>query len=217
MNLISTKKYKNIIWDWNGTLLNDVAICINAMNILLEERDLPQLTEDKYRNVFTFPVKSYYKIIGFDFSVEDFNVPALKFIDYYQELFSEASLFADAKTVLNELHDNNYNQYILSAMEQNNLRLSVKNLNIDNYFIEIIGINNHFAHSKIERGLELIIKAELDRSSTLMVGDTLHDIDVANAMGIDCILISKGHQSENILRANGNSVVNSLLDIKEFL
>ena len=57
--------YRTIIWDWNGTLLDDVDISIAATNMLLEERGLPLLDKKRYQEVFDFPVKDYYARIGF--------------------------------------------------------------------------------------------------------------------------------------------------------
>ncbi|MCK4288095.1 MAG: HAD hydrolase-like protein, partial [Bacteroidales bacterium] len=61
---------KTIIWDWNGTLLNDIDICINSINILLEHRNIENLTKEIYKEIFTFPVKDYYSKAGFDFTKE---------------------------------------------------------------------------------------------------------------------------------------------------
>ena len=54
-------KYDTIIWDWNGTLLNDVDMCINCMNQLLQPRNIALLDHKKYQEVFTFPVQDYYE------------------------------------------------------------------------------------------------------------------------------------------------------------
>ena len=67
------KNKKAIIWDWNGTLLDDVELCINSMNLLLKERNLQALTIDRYREIFTFPVKEYYQKAGFNFKTENFE------------------------------------------------------------------------------------------------------------------------------------------------
>ena len=69
----SIKAYKHIIWDWNGTLLDDVDIVIDCMNSLLKKRNLPLLHVDKYKDIFTFPVKDYYSQLGFDFTTEPFE------------------------------------------------------------------------------------------------------------------------------------------------
>ncbi len=58
---------RSIIWDWNGTLLNDLDLCISAINVLLGKRELPLLNRQTYKAVFSFPVKDYYKAVGFRF------------------------------------------------------------------------------------------------------------------------------------------------------
>ena len=55
---------KTILWDWNGTLLDDTRICIDAINILLKERGKNEINESIYRNIFTFPVRDYYARAG---------------------------------------------------------------------------------------------------------------------------------------------------------
>ena len=62
-----------IIWDWNGTLLDDVDICIDIINELLSIRNQQPLTRSRYREIFTFPVKDYYSKAGFDFTQEPFD------------------------------------------------------------------------------------------------------------------------------------------------
>src|SRR5210317_111035 len=86
---------KTIFWDWNGTMLDDIHICIEAMNLMLRERELQLLDEEVYRNVFTFPVRDYYSKIGFDFDIEPFEKPALEFIENYDDMVKEASIFSD--------------------------------------------------------------------------------------------------------------------------
>jgi len=211
------KKYKNIIWDWNGTLLNDISICIQSMNYLLGDRNLPLLNENIYRDIFTFPVQNYYERIGFDFTTEKFDIPALQFIEYYKKYLPTVELFPEVEYVLQYFSDQNMDQYILSAMEQDSLRNSVNNLNISTYFNKIYGIPDHFARGKIERGLQLIQSEKLNPNETVMVGDTLHDIEVAEMLGIDCVLVAQGHQAKDRLLVNGNTVINNLVELKNIL
>ena len=90
-----------IIWDWNGTLLDDTRMAVRTMNQMLKQRGLPALTVDHYKSVFTFPVKDYYQKIGFDFQAEPFEVPALEFIDLYNSQLKDCSLHFDTLKVLN--------------------------------------------------------------------------------------------------------------------
>jgi len=212
-----TSRYKNIIWDWNGTLLNDISICIRSMNILLNERVLPLLDTNRYREIFTFPVQVYYEQLGFDFTKEEFDKPALKFIDLYKEFLPNIGLFPEVEGVLEKFHNRNLSQFILSAMEQESLLESVQNLNIAKYFDEIVGIDDHFARSKVDRGKYLIEKNGFDKTKTVMIGDTLHDMEVAEILGIDCILVSQGHQNIERLKINGNQVVGRLQELLTYL
>ncbi len=206
-----------IIWDWNGTLLNDTSICIKAMNNLLSARNLELLTTHSYRKIFTFPVKDYYTTAGFNFSIEPFEKPAMEFIEEYQLLLPSAELFTDVKQILASLKNEGYSLMILSAMEEESLIKSVSNLGIANYFDTIVGINDIYAHSKIERGKQVIENLQLNIDNALLIGDTLHDKEVADELGCKCIIIANGHQSNERLKINGNIVTTTLFEAKELI
>jgi phosphoglycolate phosphatase len=208
---------KTIIWDWNGTLLNDIDICVSCINLLLGERKLPALDRDRYRGIFTFPVKKYYELAGFDFSGEPFEIPAHQFIRHYRSSLGRAALHPGAQSVLNELRKMEYNQLILSVMEQELLSSTVEAQGIGHFFEQVCGINDHYGHSKSELGLELMRTLDADPSRIVLVGDTLHDHEVAMTMGIRCILISHGHQSRERLEAAGCPVVDNYDKITEVI
>lgn len=204
---------KAIIWDWNGTLLDDISICIESMNILLEERGLPMLNRPTYREIFSFPVRSYYEKAGFDFRREDFEIPALEFIKLYAERLPGADLFPETFQVLEHLAARGYYQTVLSAMEHESLVRSLKDKGVFTYFNLVNGISDHFAHSKLEVGAALISGLEFARSEILLIGDSLHDLEVAEALDVDCLLVSNGHQSARRLLEKTPAVTGRLSDI----
>ena len=53
-------KYDHVIWDWNGTIIDDAYLCVEVMNQVLKNRDLPLINISSYRKNFCFPVKKYY-------------------------------------------------------------------------------------------------------------------------------------------------------------
>ena len=89
-----------IVWDFNGTLLDDMQVCIDCMNLMLAERNLPSLDLVRYRKIFTFPVRDYYLSLGFNFKNEPFEIPAHQFIDLYRTNLHRAPLQADAVKML---------------------------------------------------------------------------------------------------------------------
>lgn len=190
---------KSILWDWNGTLLNDLDFCISTINILLKRRNLPTLNHNSYKEVFSFPVKDYYKEIGFDFEKEDFAIPAKEFIDLYNSQVENCALHNSALEVLTHFQKKGNRQFVLSAMKQNMLEKTLKHNNIFHLFEGVAGLNDHYAVSKIERGEQLISEFKIEKEETWIIGDTIHDFEVAEKLGIKCILIADGHQSETRL------------------
>jgi phosphoglycolate phosphatase len=203
-------RFDSIIWDWNGTLLNDVDVAINSINRLLLDRNLKPLTLERYLDVFTFPVQNYYERIGFDLKNEPFEMPAFQFITIYNKAVETCGLHNEVVPLLNRLRGRGYRQFILSAMEQTQLEKTVADKGIDQFFEDLSGLDNHYAMSKVENGRSLISKKVLNPERTLMVGDTIHDFEVAQAIGCNCVLVAIGHQSKERLLSSGANVVESL-------
>jgi phosphoglycolate phosphatase len=208
-------KIDTVIWDWNGTLLNDLEICISTINILLDKRNLPLLCKNQYKEVFSFPVKNYYQAIGFDFEKEDFSVPAKEFIDLYDSRVGECPLHQNVPEVLEYFKNKGLRQFVLSVMHEDMLIKTLKHNSILHYFESVAGLNDHYAVSKIERGNQLIRQFDINKTHTLLIGDTIHDFEVARELGIDCILIAYGHQSANRLKSTGVKIVNGIHHIIE--
>jgi len=206
-------KFESIIWDWNGTLLNDVQIAIDSINYLLHDRKLLPLTIERYLEVFTFPVHDYYVQIGFNLKDEPFEVPANQFIAIYNKAVESCGLHPESIPVLKHFQNQGCRQFILSAMEQKNLEKTVTDNNIYHFFEVLCGLSDNYAMSKIENGKALIGQKGLNPDLTLLVGDTTHDFDVANAIGCKCVLVANGHQSKERLLMSGAKVLDNLEDI----
>lgn len=209
--------YKTIIWDWNGTLLNDLELSLESVNILLEERGLPILSIERYKDIFGFPVIDYYVKAGFDFSKEPFEIPAKQYVKLYAAKAPDLKLFPDVIDVITFLKENNYRQIVLSAMKDDNLKLMIGNANITHYFDSVFGIKDNYAREKVSLGKEVVEKLNLNPSECLMIGDTLHDAEVAEQCGFDCILYSGGHVSKQRLETKGRRIIERLSDIKQIL
>lgn len=202
-----------IIWDWNGTLLNDIDLCVQTINGMLQKRNLQRLSVDKYREVFSFPVKDYYQKIGFDFIAEPFEIPALEFIDSYNGSVQNCKLHKSTLTLLNYFQSVGIRQFILSAMKQDALDQCLEQQNISHYFEHVSGLDNHYAASKLENGQQLIAELNLNANELVLIGDTVHDFEVATELGCQCVLIANGHQSRQILESTGALVIDELMQL----
>ncbi len=112
---------KHIIWDWNGTLLDDRWFCIETMNGVLRRRDMKEMTEKWFLENFTFPVKDYYIKLGFDFDKEPFSVSGSEFIHDYKQHHHEPNLHSQSVKVLEFFKDRGLTQSLLSAASQDML------------------------------------------------------------------------------------------------
>jgi len=205
--------YKHIIWDWNGTLINDVWLVVEIMNKMLEKRNLSRIDSKKYREIFDFPVTKYYSKLGFDFSDESFEELTDEFISEYYTRFNKCKLFAGAEEVLKKISDMGISQSILSASKEDVLIEKIKHYGIDKYFFRIIGLENHYAESKVERGKKWIAELNLNPQDVLLIGDTIHDYDVSKHIGCDCLLVANGHHSYERLAKLGIDVIRTLKEI----
>ena len=208
--MINFKKYKHVIWDWNGTLFNDVELCADIMTNLMIRSDLGSITVEEYRNVFTFPVKKYYELLGHDVGEENWEKISHEFINEYEERKFDQTLYPDSKHVLNEISNLGLSQSVLSAYSQHTLEKLISHFGLTKYFVRLVGLDNIYAESKLENGIEWMKELGYSRGEVLLVGDTLHDCEVANEIGADPVLLSVGHQSKEKLATCGIPMIDRL-------
>lgn len=193
-------KHRQIIWDFNGTLLDDVQVTIDATNAVLAKYHRPQFSDAAaYRRVFGFPVIDYYDKIGLE--RENFERYADDWVTEYNLRSPKAGLYTGCRAMLRYAQDDGCRQYLLSATERAMLAAQLAPLDIASFFDAIIGQDDTRAHGKLAVALEWSKKVNL--SSALFIGDSLHDAEVAAAIGADCVLLACGHQSRARLEATG--------------
>ncbi len=210
------KNYKHIIWDWNGTLFDDVELCVDIINRILVKRNLNSLSLNEYRDIFTFPVKDYYAKAGFDFNKYSFEEVGAEWVEQYESRRLESSLHSGAEELLSQISNSGLEQSILSAYSHHTLEEFVEHFGLKKYFSHLSGLNHIYATSKVELGKNLISTIGLSGGEVLLIGDTVHDFEVSREIGADCLLVASGHQSKERLSECGVTVLDSLEDISSF-
>lgn len=202
--------YAWIVWDWNGTLLDDAWLCRDCINVLLRARGLPQLSPHRYMDIFDFPIIEYYRKAGFDFEREPFAKLGLEFIEDYHLRRPECRLQEGVDEVLAGLDARGLAQAVLSASEHTSLEHALSHFGIRERFRRVMGIEDHYAAGKEAQGRRLMEELKPDPARVLLVGDTRHDHEVAAAMGVDCALIVSGNHTRDRLAETGRPVFDSL-------
>ena len=202
-----------VIWDWNGTLLDDVSACIDSMNHMLRKRNMPEIDESYYKSAFSFPVIDYYKKLGFNLQKESFEELSVEFISEYNSRVDSTKLQESALEVLTVLNKQGRKQIIISAMEQNMLDRLLKQFKIDHFFDHVVGLTNIYANGKVDLAKNFVRQNKINTKESTFIGDTLHDAEVANAIGSEVLLVSNGHHNKERLSINGNKIISGLGDI----
>lgn len=202
-------QYRWVFWDWNGTLLDDCDYAISVRNRIFPSFGLPTVESvDDYHEQFTFPVKIYYERAGV--TDENFIAVANAWMDEYMRGAESIPLHPDALVALHAFQDAGLSQVLLSASDKKVLFQQLSYYGIEPFFSAVLGLNHIYATSKLELGNTYISEHGIPPSECVLLGDTLHDAEVSNKMGIDCILIARGHQSEKALRMAGVPVLGQL-------
>ena len=209
-------KYDYLVLDFNGTIIDDVDLCLNILNHLLEERNYKKVSLEEYKHIFTFPIKKYYINAGFDLEKYSFTSISNEFISLYQKASLNCKLYEGINELIDKCNNNRIKVVLLSASQIDNLKEQTDHFGLSEKFEAILGTSTIEAASKVESGKNYF-KDKQDKK-ILFVGDTTHDAEVASAIGADALLITHGHQARDILlKANPLKVVDSFKEVEDIL
>lgn len=208
---------KYIFLDFNGTIINDVELCLTLLNQILNKQHKPMVSIEQYKSIFTFPIKKYYELAGVDFTLDSYEDLAKWFIQEYQPKSMECGLYDGLIETFQYLKAKGYHLVILSASEKKNLYEQCENYKIIPYFDAILGIDNIHAESKVHLALNYLEQEKIGGSQVLFIGDTLHDLEVAEAIGATCMLVSCGHQSIDVLKKGNVKIIESVFSLVKLL
>lgn len=207
-----------VLWDWNGTLLDDLDLCVDALNRLLARFGYPQQYDlEGYRAIFDFPIRDYYLRAGFDFEKHSFAELAESYMQDYIPASRACGAMNGARETLGIIQSKGIRQAVLSASKISTLRQQVGHCDLQQYFETLLGLADIYAASKVDIGLGFMARCGIDPANALMVGDTLHDSEVAAAMGCRCVLVARGHHSAEKLAAAGVPVLEDITQVPDYL
>ncbi len=211
-------RYSLLVWDWNGTIMDDMDFTYEIENKMLRDRNMPVIPSKAfYLENFGFPIIDYYVKLGYDFTVYPYEQLAEEFHNIYAEGYRQCPLRAGVRELLTAVQRTGTPQTILSASEQSRLEEQVNYYGIRGCFGELLGLNDTFAHSKIDRARDYIARNGIDKDRVLFIGDTDHDYEAASAVGCPCVLITGGHQGRSVLETCGVPVFDTFDELKNYI
>lgn len=205
--------YRHVIWDWNGTLLDDAWLCRAAINDLLVRRGRPPLSSRRYQAIFDFPVRDYYRRAGFDLDREPFEQLGDEFITIYERRRAECRLQPHARRVLRHIQARGLTQSVLSAYRHERLVGALAKYKLSSFFTRVQGEGDDYARGKLEAGRRGLPALGVPPERIVLIGDTTHDFAVARSLGVGCWLVPSGNHTRDKLAGCGVPVLDSLRDL----
>ena len=211
---MSKYKYDAVIWDYNGTLADDVEASLLASNEIIVRHGKEPITMEQYYEYVDYPISRFWEHI---FDLDEFPMEMIG-EEYYKEYPKYFGGLSDgAVELVKKLHRAGVVQMILTSAHPRLIGETLCKAGIEDCFDAVSSSSDLLAGSKIDRGVLWLKNSGIAPGRAVTVGDTLHDFDAARAMGTECVLCSFGHQSREKLLTAGVPVADTFAEIEKYL
>jgi phosphoglycolate phosphatase-like HAD superfamily hydrolase len=203
----------HIVWDWNGTLLDDLEIVVEALNVGTAALGVPAIDEDGYRDHFTRPVRAFYdSLFGRPVTDPEWDHLNNSFHEQYYLREPRAQLTSGAEEAMARVSSLGWSQSLLSMSMHDQLIGFVTDRGIADRFDLIDGLTANLGGLKSEHLESHLASLELEPGRALLIGDTPDDAVAARQVGAAVILYDGGSHHLPTLQAMGAPVAHSLTD-----
>ena len=207
-------EYTHIIWDWNGTLLNDVNASLSSVNDMLDMRGMPHIDLDFYKECIGVPIRKFYDRV-FDMEKEDYSIIIKQYNEGYLRHLADCGLTDGAREAIEFFASCGMHQAVVSSSNNDQLCLNIRKYGLEDCFEAVLGSADYYAGSKIDRARDYLAKTGAENGGILVIGDLEHDADMAKELGADCVLLTSGHEHiSRLMRADARLIddLHALID-----
>jgi phosphoglycolate phosphatase-like HAD superfamily hydrolase len=204
-----TPARRHLVWDWNGTLLNDLSLVVACTNAAFASVGGPVVTADEHRVRFRRPIADYYaEVLGRVVDAEAFGRLDKVFHDAYRLGLTTCELAADARSAIAAWPGS---QSLLSMWFHDELVPAVHTYGLTGHFTRVDGLRADIGGDRKAESLRRhLAELGVDGSSVVLIGDSLDDADAAEAVGGRAVLYSGGFTDPIRLRASRHPVADTL-------
>ena len=203
----------HLVWDWNGTVLDDFAVILRSTNDSFADVGLPPITAEQYRSMIKLPIRSFYTdVMGRAPSDEEWEQLDESFHKYYVRYEREAALSAGLPDLLNDWAAKGRTQSLLSMYHDEKLVPVVEHHGLTSYFSLVQGTKPPRPPRKGVHLADHLTRLRLDPEHTVLIGDSPDDAHAAETVGARVVLYSGGFAATESLRATGAPIADTLAE-----
>lgn len=205
---------RHIIWDWNGTLLDDNHANLAAVNAVCDAYGAPQLTLQDWRRAYYRPLLACYQdLLGHPLDDADWSRLNSIYGRAYLGLLAECPLADGVEETLSRWRAAGRTQSLLSMATHDHVARLVADRGVDHHFTRVDGrARDATEDSKTEHLVGHLAALGADPAEVVLVGDIDDDAHAAHAAGARAVLVTTGLMDTERLRATGAPVVDSVAD-----
>jgi phosphoglycolate phosphatase len=209
--IFTVSKFKNIIFDWSGTLVDDLGPVVDATNKVLNHYDKRPLTRKEFCDSFCLPFVDFYKDV-----LPGIPMPELE--ELYTHFFDESEELVEALpgafNLLKFCKESGSEVYLLSSIQNEHYVRQSEYLDLNIYF-------NKVYTEALDKRIwirKLMDECSLSRQETIFVGDMQHDIEAGQSAGVFTAAVLGGYNSEEmLLESSPDLVIDNLNRLSDYL
>jgi phosphoglycolate phosphatase len=202
---------RNVIFDWSGTLVDDLPAVWKASNYVLTQAKRPAMSLEEFRAEFCLPFTIFY-----DKHTPHVPLPQLEtwFHSRFRQEQDSVSELPHAREFLEFCRARKLRTFLLSTVHRDHFETQ----NSVTGFREYLDKLYIAVWDKRKKIHEILAENRLRAAETLFVGDMQHDIETARHGGIHSCAVLTGYNTlEQLRRAKPDLVVEHLGELREIL
>lgn len=209
-------KYTHIIWDWNGTLLDDIGASLASVNDMLAARGETPMGKERYKECIGTPIIRFYEQ-AFDLEKEDYPSLLAEYNAGYMKHLESCGLTEGAEHAIELFAAAGLHQAIVSSSNNAQLCENARRFGVYEKFEAVLGAADFMADSKIDRARKYLTGSGAEKGRVLVVGDLEHDAEMAAEIGADCVLLTSGHEHPERLARSGAVIFDKIEELISFV
>ncbi|WP_064791554.1 HAD-IIIA family hydrolase [Shewanella woodyi] len=213
------KQYELVIFDWDGTLMDSVGKIVACMQQTAKVLELPTPSESAVRNIIGLSMQEALNTLYPDGSDSVYRQMIQVYRQQYLELDTTPSpLFDGAELLLQQLNQIGYQLAVATGKARAGLDRVLNDTGLGQQFIASRCADEAVSKPHPEMIHQLLNELNVEPAKALMIGDSVHDINMANNAGIDAVAVNYGaHGESQLLTSKPKGIISSPLELLGFL
>ncbi|MBI1173735.1 MAG: HAD-IA family hydrolase [Sideroxydans sp.] len=212
------KRYELIVFDWDGTVMDSTAVIAGSIQAACRDLELPVPSDEAARHVIGMGLKDALRHAVPEAPEDMYEPLADRYRRHFLAQDASIPLFAGARETIAGLHEAGHALAVATGKSRNGLDRALLNSDMDRYFQASRTADETFSKPHPAMLLELMDEFGMRPEQVLMIGDTTHDLKMAENAGVDALGLTHGaHPEEHLSMLRTVALLNNFAELRDWL